>query len=137
MRRQIQKDYFLTCSLLLSNSIFRSTGMRMGKEQESNLLYLIRIALICPWTIIGEGLGTGKFVIGRWCGYNVSLTCYLACKSSYWTRDCTFISLEQSESSVDAGGRRALINFAEKNDAREFGMRIAWYGGVEEEDACA
>ena len=61
-----------------------------------DLLNLPLIPSIRAWTIVGEGFGTGEFVVGRGCRDDVAVACYLPCETLDWARDCGVGSISMS-----------------------------------------
>ena len=89
--------------------------------------------MVCTGAVVGEGFGAGEFVVGGRGGDYVAVTGYLAGEAGdgtgYWV---DFGSIGGENEGREGG---TLVDFAEDDDAGEFGAGVAGDDGVVEEYA--
>lgn len=96
----------------------------------ADLFDLVLVSLIGASDVVGEGFRACEFVVGGGGGDYVAVAGYLAGEAGDGTGYWGFGSIEGSE--VGEEGKRALVDFAEDDDAGEFGLGEAGDDGVVE-----
>lgn len=118
----------------VSGKFFFKKAGKCGWDRAGHYFFnLVFVSLVCTGAVVGEGFGAGEFVVGGRGGDYVAVTGYLAGEAGdgtgYWV---DFLSIEGGNEGREGG---TLVDFAEDDDAGEFGAGVAGDDGVVEEYA--